>query len=305
MSDEVREGRRGRFWMDDHVLDRYAKLLGVHGLAVYTVLCRRAGKNSKSHPSVRRIAEDLGISERQAKRELKKLKDLKLIAIEARKDQQGRQAASVYTVLEPADRVPVSHAEPPLQSDSETPGGEGSDSHPSKEKEDTYNKEGVEANASRATPNVIGLEKHVTDRIYDAMRKADYRLPNEHFTYHLGRAKDILAKDNPTDEELEALPAAFVAHWEIYGKADAHSALMHLRRQKGRAERLNGQQNGERPHPHSPEAEAAREKPRLPNWYASFYPETDTALVEEWISNGLGHKEILTRLGGSEAGSAA
>lgn len=137
-ADVVREGRSGRFWMDDAILDDYASELGVHGFAVLAVLCRRAGKNGKSRPSVRRIAEDLGISERQAKRELKKLRDLKLISIETRKDEKGRQLSSGYTVLDPPKREakPSDNQSPP--EDSETPGGEGSVSHP---KEDTEKKE--------------------------------------------------------------------------------------------------------------------------------------------------------------------
>jgi DNA-binding Lrp family transcriptional regulator len=276
--DVVRDGRRGRFWMDDDILDHYAKELGVHGLAVYTVLCRRAGKNGQSHPSVRRIAEDLGISERQAKRELKKLKDLKLITIQ-RRDTQNK--TSVYTILET----------PPGDSQSPTPV---TVSHP---KEDTVRKEGVEANASSGKPQSVGLEKYIVDQIYRAMREAKLRLPNEHFTYQLGRAQDVIAKDDPTDAEIRALPAAFVRAWKIWGRADAHTALMEMRRQKARAEVLaeDNERPSETPHPHSAQAQEARDKPRAVSWYLSFYSEVPEQL-EAWIAGGATHSEIVARL---------
>lgn len=150
-TDYVQDGRKGRFWMDDEVVDRYAAELGVHGLAVYTILCRRANKNGSSYPSIRRISEDLGISERQAKRELKKLRDLRLIAISARRDEKGRQQSSVYKVLEVPE--PGDSESPCTEpGDSETPGGEGSVSHP---KEDTESKE-VTTKSVTNVPDLVG-----------------------------------------------------------------------------------------------------------------------------------------------------
>ncbi len=118
-------------------------------------------------------------------------------------------------------------------------------------------KESVEANASSGMGNSaegVGLEKYIVDGIYLAMKEADFRLPNEHFKYHLGRAKDILEKDSPADEEIEALPRAFVDLWTIKGKADAHSALMELRRQKARPDlvKVGGPPPWEPVNPHSP-----------------------------------------------------
>ncbi len=112
----------------------------------------------------------------------------------------------------------------------------------------------VEANASSGKPQSVGLEKYIVDEIYQAMKEADFRLPNEHFKYHLGRAKDILEKDSPTNEEIEALPQAFVDLWTIKGKADAHSALMEMRRQKARPDlvKVGGPPPWEPVNPHSP-----------------------------------------------------
>ena len=105
-------------------------------------------------------------------------------------------------------------------------------------KERVKEKENVEANASSGKPQSVSLEKYVVDEIYAAMKAAKLRLPNSDFTYHLGRAKDMLEKDEPTDGELDHLPASFVRLWKIRGKADAPAALMEMRRQQARVEVL-------------------------------------------------------------------
>ena len=159
-------------------------------------------------------------------------------------------------------------------------------------------KESVEANASSGKPQTSGVvptEKYVTDRIYEAMRDEGLRLPNGEYPYHLGRAKDMLAKDSPTDEERDTLPAAFVRLWKIKGRADAPAALMEMRRQKAREEILaNNTRSDERINPQSDVAVAAKDKPRSVVWYSAFYQAPATS-VEAWINEGLGHAEIMRR----------
>lgn len=254
MSEQVKDGRPGRFWMDDDVIDRFGSKLGAFGIAVYTMLCRRADKNGESYPSLRRMSEDLGISERQAKRELKKLRDLKLIAIEVRRNERGQHKPNVYTILQ-------------LPGASESPGfspgaSESKDRGPvSPPKEDPKSKEGLEeltnVRSSSGKPQSdekaeeekqteekgISLEKFVVQNAYDAMLRAGYRILPDEYRFHLGRAKDMLAKDKPTDEEIEALPEAFVQTFEIQGKADAVSALRELRRGRNREKRIAESRN--------------------------------------------------------------
>lgn len=130
--EQVTDGRRGHFYMYDDILDDYGSELGAFGIAVYAMLCRRANKNGRSHPSLRRMAEDLGISESQAKRELKKLRGLGLISIQSRRTAEGRQTSSEYTILDkprpkktaPKPEVSEDFSSPPEVS--ETPVGEGS-----------------------------------------------------------------------------------------------------------------------------------------------------------------------------------
>lgn len=158
-------------------------------------------------------------------------------------------------------------------------------------------KESVEANASRAKPktsSVVSMEKYVTDRLYEAMRRSGYRLPNSDFGFHLGRAQDMLVKDSPTDEEIEALPEAFVRLWKIKGRADAQSALMELRRQKARAEILSAEVAPayEPINPASDRAREAWDKPRRAEWYAACYGGS----AEGWqrlIDEGRTHADLV------------
>ncbi len=170
---------------------------------------------------------------------------------------------------------------------------------PHERKKEPVVEEGVEANASSGKPQTSGVvptEKYVTDRIYEAMRNEGLRLPNGEYPYHLGRAKDMLAKDSPTDEERDTLPAAFVRLWKIKGRADAPAALMEMRRQKAREEILanNTAPANERVNPQSDAAQAAKDKPRSVVWYSAFYS-VQVSAVKTWIAEGLGHAEIMRR----------
>lgn len=143
--------------------------------------------------------------------------------------------------------------------------------------------------------NVVAVEKYVTDCIYQAMKENGTRLLSSEYPYHLGRAKDMLAKDSPTDAELETLPAAFVRLWQIKGKADAPAALVEMRRQKARGEILTGNRDTG-PSYYEKQAQAV-DKPRSPIWYASFYDvQHDT--VKAWIAGGATHSQIVERLRG-------
>lgn len=176
MSEQVNDARRGRFWMDDEVIDRFGAQLGAYGLCVYTMLCRRADKNGRSFPSLRKMAADLAISERQAKRELKKLKDLQLISIEARRDEQGKQQASVYTILE-------------LPEDTQSPGPEDSQSKSrgthSPPKEDPQSKEVTPQSETEFPPSGASAQPSATNW----------------FTVFCERAEDFGYKVTPDDRK--------------------------------------------------------------------------------------------------------
>lgn len=82
---DVRDEREpGHFWADNEVYDHYGKRIGPTGLAVYMGLCRYS-KAGVSWPSIRRLADDLGIkSEQTVRKALATLKDVGLIRIEER-----------------------------------------------------------------------------------------------------------------------------------------------------------------------------------------------------------------------------
>lgn len=146
----------------------------------------------------------------------------------------------------------------------------------------------------KSQENIVPVEKYVTDRIFERAKAAGYRQPNESYPYHLGRAKDMLAKDQPTDEEIEALPAAFVRLFELKGRADACSALIELRRQRGRERVISESEKprAEPTHPQSDEARTAKEKPRRAAWYSAFKGGSEG----EWqrrIDAGATHSELM------------
>ena len=60
------------------------------------------------------------------------------------------------------------------------------------------------------------------------------------FGYHIGRAKEMLAELNPTEDELRRLPTEYLRLYAIERDdgADAESAIIEIRRQKARAEIL-------------------------------------------------------------------
>lgn len=175
---------------------------------------------------------------------------------------------------------------------------------PHERKKEPAVEEGLEANASSgmansSPPQSVALEKYVVDGIYQAMTKNETPLDSTDYGFHLGRAKQMLDKMQPTDAELDELPTAFVDTWTIKGKADAKTALMEIRRQKARTDVISqGRSDG--PSFYDKQV-SARDKPRSPVWYASVY-DMPYETVETWIAEGLGHEEIERR---SERGESS
>lgn len=213
-----------------------------HALALYIHLKRTAGQNGKCWKSRQRLVEETNMSAGKVSEARAELEAAELISVHRPKH---RRKAIEVTITD----IWPKNFEHFARRQNMTATSSGYDTR----KEPL--EESVEANASSGKPQSVGVvsaEKYIVDRIYEAMKEAKLRLPNEHFTYHLGRAQDVLAKDDPTDEEIEALPKAFVDLWTIKGKADAHSALMEYRRQKARPELVNKAAPWEPINPHSP-----------------------------------------------------
>jgi len=77
---EVRDLREKEwFVVDDKFLNGYAKFLGVYAVGVYCSLCRCANKKQKSWPSIKKIANDLGIGRTKVMESIKFLEFWKII----------------------------------------------------------------------------------------------------------------------------------------------------------------------------------------------------------------------------------
>jgi hypothetical protein len=265
-------------------------------------------------PSQDTLADMTDFTERQVRACLSDLEAQGLIKRQQRRRKDGSRRSDRITLLGPlsafgpnkqkqdADDLPEESAGSQPEESSEQP-EESSGHEPS-----LSTNRGVEANASSGKPQTskpVPMEKYVTDRFYEAMREAKYRLPNSEYPYHLGRAQDMLSKDSPTDEEVEELPAAFVRLWTIKGKADAPAALSELRRQKARTAQLaEGAARPDEPiNPHGERGSKAKNEARAAFWYVSSY-EASWETVEALLARGLDHDEMCRELEGGVSGAA-
>lgn len=98
---------------------------------------------------------------------------------------------------------------------------------------------------------VESLANHEMKRIYDAMKGAGFAITREEYGKQVARVQWMLDNQNPSEGELELLPAAYVRVYKIVGPSvDAVYALNELRRQSAREEELakrNGDETLRRP----------------------------------------------------------
>jgi hypothetical protein len=210
-------------------------------------------------PSQKTLADMTDFTERQVRSCLSDLEAQGLIKRERRNRGDGSRRSDRITLLGPIKAFgPAQDGDEEAPAETARPTGrefrgapeESSGHEPSVEP-------GVEANASsevKTSPQTVALEKHIVDGIYAAMRANRTPLDDSDFGYHLGRAQAAVRKMEPTDAELDELPAAFVREWTIRGRADAKSALVELRRQAARPDlvRQDGPAPWEPINPHSP-----------------------------------------------------
>lgn len=94
----VRDRRPGYLRVYNDLYDRYGAQLGPYGLAVYVALCRYANQESACWPSHTTIAAGTGMSRRQVIREVNKIEQLGVIAVE-----RSKHSAHVYILLDTCD----------------------------------------------------------------------------------------------------------------------------------------------------------------------------------------------------------
>ena len=103
---EVRDMRhKEKFEIDDIYLNGYAKKCGVYATGVYISLCRHANnKTQECWPSIRKIAEELNISQVMVQKSLKILEKSKIIL----KKQTGKGLNNRYILLDKSMWIGVS-----------------------------------------------------------------------------------------------------------------------------------------------------------------------------------------------------
>jgi Helix-turn-helix domain len=97
---QVRDARRVfHFWLDDAVLDHFAKDLGPHAFMVYAYIARRS-KAGQAFPGMRRIARDLGLGYSTIQRSITQMQHLGLISVTPRPSALGDADSNLYTLLD-------------------------------------------------------------------------------------------------------------------------------------------------------------------------------------------------------------
>lgn len=207
-------------------------------------------------PAQETLALMTDFEERTVRKHLAVLEDQGFIKRTERR-KQGRRLTDMVTLLGSVEEFGPSQEPPERHAKSHRnvmPGN--------RKEEPSGNEELANARSSGKPQSVDGvkpvpLEQYVTNRIYAAMLDAGYRWAKNgdksEYGYHLGRVKDMLSKDDPSDEELEALPDFFVEYYEAWNpKADAVSALREMRRSRRREEKprqQDAQTNGHKATP--------------------------------------------------------
>jgi len=97
---EIRDMRhKEKFQIDDFYLNGYAKECGIYATGVYVSLCRHADKQQMCFPSLKRIAEELGISRSQVIRAVKKLKKHNIIKVK----RMGKKLNNRYILIDKSE----------------------------------------------------------------------------------------------------------------------------------------------------------------------------------------------------------
>lgn len=97
---EIRDMRhKEKFEIDDFYLNGFAKKCGIYATGVYISLCRHANKEQQCWPSIKKIAEELNISEKQVSRSLAILEKNKIIF----KKRMGKKLNNRYVLLDKSE----------------------------------------------------------------------------------------------------------------------------------------------------------------------------------------------------------
>jgi phage replication O-like protein O len=141
-------------------------------------------------------------------------------------------------------------------------------------------------NRGTRTPN-----QDLTDDLYRRIQdRHKVRLTKEQYNFHLGRFKEMLAKDNPTDEELDLVIERLVEKLPTTPKLDGVQALQDVR---------YGRHDGSAYEGPAPWEKAEHDKERdTEKLYPLYQHEPEPELTEEELEkNRRKTQELLERIG--------
>jgi len=117
---DVRDNRNKNWlWMRRELLREDGDELGPYGIAVYAALASYAGKDNTAYPSLSSVADMIGCSRRQVRREIKTLNRLDWIGYRERSDEQKGNTSHMFYLLScPYDTQSEGCADSPKGSDS-------------------------------------------------------------------------------------------------------------------------------------------------------------------------------------------
>lgn len=205
---EVRDKRaKERFYLDDLYLNGYAKLCGIYATGVYLSLCRHSNLEQKCWPSIRKIAEELAVSEKQVGRAIKILESYKIIS----KERIGKKATNRYWLLNKSEWTdsPISEqTTSPITTDSQSyHQGTVSPFHSKvTHKKETHSKVLPKGKGKTPSPEINHLIKFLEDKLQGSLDGSQKE--NRRYCYLLlNRVK----KDYPDKDTIKGIETLILA----------------------------------------------------------------------------------------------
>ena len=88
--------KKGRFWVDDLVVEELPTIVGAIATLVYICLVRHADSKGRCFPSYRLIAKELHLARSSVVRHVAKLKDAGVIGVARRRSKAGDRTSNAY-----------------------------------------------------------------------------------------------------------------------------------------------------------------------------------------------------------------
>lgn len=95
---EIIDNRPQFYWVEHDLLKTYGARMGAYGIAVYNALAYYANNANEAWPGAGTIARMIGCSERQVRATLQLLKELGVIDITPRFNEDGKRTSNAYTL---------------------------------------------------------------------------------------------------------------------------------------------------------------------------------------------------------------